>query len=235
MRVTYDNLPRALRAAGVAVLAAGLLSGCFGSSADSDTTPEAVTTGPPQIQPGRPGEPNQTGFFTPPEDQWNEADAKLATDMIPHHRQALDMSSLAPERAQNAKVKAIAERIHAEQEPEIELLETWLRDRGYGVPATPGADAHGHDDSAHAGMPGMATPEEMDALAAASGEEFDRMFLELMIRHHQGALDMIGVWAGKGIEIRMDEIASEINVTQVGEIRRMEDIIAELDGKPAQS
>ena len=234
MRATYDSIPRPVRGLAVGILAAGLLSGCFGSSetsaADGDT-PQAVTTGPPALQPGRPGEPNKTGFFTPAEDKWNDDDAKLATDMIPHHRQALDMSELAMEKGQNAKVKAIAERIHAEQEPEIELLEAWLTERGYAKPPTPGKDAHGHDDSGHADMPGMATPEQMDALAGAGGEEFDRMFLEMMIRHHEGALSMLGDWVGKGSEIRMQEIGSEINVTQIGEIRRMEDILEELDAQ----
>jgi uncharacterized protein (DUF305 family) len=230
MRSTTTIRPglRRLAPFAVAVAAAGLLTGSSDDPSAAET-PQATTTGPPPLQPGRPGEPNKTGGpVTVPPDKWNDFDAKLATDMIAHHRQALDMTSLAPTRGEGQQVKAIAARIHDEQEPEIELLETWLKDRGYAVPETPGADAHGHDDSAHEGMPGMATNEQMDALAAAKGEEFDRMFLEMMIRHHQGALTMLGEWAGKGSEIKMQEIGAEINVTQIGEIRRMEDMLNEM-------
>ena len=234
MRASSDNSSRRSRRPAVvaaAALAVALLAGCSGASSGGSTageTPEPVSSGPAPLQPGRPGEPNKTGSVTLPADKWNEADAEFAARMIPHHQQALEMAQLAVDRAAGRQVKAIAERIYVEQGPEMELLEDWLTERGYAAPERSAApDAHGHV-AASDDMEGMATPAQMEALTAAEGREFDRMFLEMMIRHHEGALSMVEQWAGEGSEIRMQEIGSEINVTQIGEIRRMHDLLDEV-------
>jgi len=218
-------------------LGIALLAGC--TSDDSDASPvaaaatSAAPTGPPPVQPGRPGEPNTTGSPTIAPDAWSTADVEFAGMMIPHHAQALEMSKLAPERAQNPKVKAMAARIEAEQGPEIEIFQAWLRDRGQEVPPADWT-AHQHDHSGSgsgmdpATMPGMASAEQLSALRSAKGAAFDTMFLQLMIRHHQGALTMIDSWGDTPGEIRMNEMASEVGVTQQGEINRMNDLLAEL-------
>ncbi|NHC15767.1 DUF305 domain-containing protein [Motilibacter deserti] len=216
------------------LLGAALLTACTSDDDSSAPVAGAMTapaeSGPPAIQPGSPGEPNTTGSPTIAPDTWSTADVEFATMMIPHHAQALEMSQLAPDRAQSPKVKAMAARIEAEQEPEIELFQAYLEERGQEVPP---ADwrTHGHGHHSGSGelqMEGMATEEELEALKAAKGSAFDEMFLRMMIRHHQGALTMIDKWGDTPGEIRMNEMASEVGVTQQGEINRMNDLLAEL-------
>src|SRR4051812_40505758 len=208
---------RAVRSAVAALaatgLAAGVLAGCTSSGDTADTA--AVATAPPAIQPGRPGERNTTGSPSIASETWSTADVEFAAKMIPHHAQALQMSALAPDHARSPKVKAMAARIEAEQKPEIELFKSWLRERGQEVPEADGGMAghdHGSMDMSAPDMPGMATPEQLAALAAADGTAFDRMFLTLMIRHHQGALTMADARAAGGMETRMGEMASEVSV-----------------------
>jgi uncharacterized protein (DUF305 family) len=149
-------------------------------------------------------------------------DVRFIRMMIPHHQQALEMAALVSARTQRGDLRLMAERITVSQQDEIALMERWLRARGEAVPS---ADAHhGHGAAEHAQMPGMATPEEMAALAALRGAEFDRRFLELMIRHHEGALAMVGELfatpgAGQGSEIY--GIASDLDADQRMEIERM--------------
>lgn len=163
-----------------------------------------------------------------PQPRHGAADVRFVTGMIPHHAQALQMVALVPERAASDAVKLMSERIAVSQRDEIALMERWLRDRGEPVP---GADsAHAHHGGAHDAMPGMLTPEEMQRLAAASGPEFDRLFLELMIRHHEGALAMVAQLFGTpggGQESAVFHIASEVDADQRMEIDRMR---AMLDG-----
>ena len=164
------------------------------------------------------------------------ADARFLQQMIGHHAQALEMAALVPGRAASDGLRLLAERIAVSQRDEIALMQDWLRARGEAVPAAEGHDAHhGHHGAgtAPAGMPGMAAPEEMARLAAASGTEFDRLFLELMIRHHEGALVMVAelfASPGAGQESRIFQIASEVDADQRMEIDRMRSM---LDGPPS--
>jgi uncharacterized protein (DUF305 family) len=157
-----------------------------------------------------------------PQPVHTDADVRFIQGMIPHHQQALEMAALVPERTAREDLRRMAERITVSQQDEIATMERWLRARGQSLPA---ADAHhGHGAGGHAGMPGMATPEEMAALAASRGAEFDRRFLELMIRHHEGALVMVAELfaspgAGQGSQIF--GIASEVDADQRMEIDRM--------------
>jgi uncharacterized protein (DUF305 family) len=156
-----------------------------------------------------------------------DADARFIQMMIPHHQQALEMAALVPERTQRDDLRLMAERITVSQQDEIATMERWLQARGQAAPA---ADAHaghgagGHAAAGHAHMPGMATPEEMARLAALRGPEFDRRFLELMIRHHEGALAMVAELfaspaGGQSSEIY--QIASDVDADQRMEIDRM--------------
>jgi uncharacterized protein (DUF305 family) len=157
-----------------------------------------------------------------------EADVRFIHGMIGHHAQALEMTALVPARAARADVRLMAERIDVSQRSEIDRMEQWLRARGVAVPAADAHHAHGahaqHGAGGEAAMPGMATPEEMARLAQATGAEFDQLFLELMIRHHEGALVMVEALFGSpggGQDPEMYSIASEVDADQRMEIDRM--------------
>lgn len=150
----------------------------------------------------------------------NEADVAFATGMIPHHQQALEMAEVAAERAADPKVKDLANRIEKAQDPEIEQMSGWLRDWGQPVP-TPGG---GH--AGHSGMPGMMSDAEMGSLMKASGADFDRMFLEMMIRHHEGAIEMAKEEQDKGANAEAKQLAGSIATSQSAEIEEMRDLLA---------
>ncbi|WP_078971801.1 DUF305 domain-containing protein [Streptomyces sp. WM6368] len=213
----------------LAAVAAGLLltlSGCQGDDG-SDRADDGRAT---IVAPGKPGE--KARHLTPeqaakakPDDSPNAADHAYVSRMIEHHRQALTMSALAPERAAADGVKRLAERITAAQKPEIGAMEKWLA--RYPAPATaPSAGAsagsgghpQGHD---HGAMPGMATEQQLKDLAAAGGADFDRLFLTLMTAHHEGAVKMAGEALAGGNNGAVEEMATEVVATQSAEIHRM--------------
>src|SRR3954462_10006007 len=139
-----------------------------------------------------PAPAQNTSAATPP----NEADVEFMSGMIPHHAQAVVMAGWAPSHGARQDVAILCERILVGQRDEIALMQTWLRDRGLAVPDAASTRHHmkmpngmEHDML----MPGMLSDEEMAALDRARGSEFDRLFLEGMIRHHQGAIDMVDV------------------------------------------
>ena len=142
--------------------------------------------------------------------------------MIPHHAQALEMVELLRDRTSNPRLHRLALRIEISQQDEIAMMQRWLRDRGE---KAPGAMAHhGHDGMMGELMPGMLTPEQMTQLAEAREAEFDRLFLEFMISHHEGALAMVGELfaspgAGQGSAIY--HFASDVEADQEMEMRRM--------------
>ena len=119
--------------------------------------------------------------------RYTEADVRFMQDMIPHHHQALVMSRLVPERTNRNELIEVAERIETSQADEIEFMKGWLAARGEDVPDPA---AHEAMQMSHE-MAGMASPEQMAALEAADGAEFDKLFLTLMIEHHEGALTMV--------------------------------------------
>jgi uncharacterized protein (DUF305 family) len=149
---------------------------------------------------------------------YNDADVTFARDMVPHHRQAIGMAQLAKGRAEDPRVLALAGRIEAAQGPEIDLLIGWLAgwDGGQGM---------GHGGS---GMGGMMSPGDMHALMAASGAEFDRLFLEQMIEHHTGAVEMAETEISAGRNAEAIELAETIRDDQTAEIAEMEQLLTEL-------
>jgi len=194
---------------------------------------------------------------------YTAADVRFMQQMIHHHAQAVRMSALVPARSSREDVRTLAERIDASQQAEIEMMRHWLAERHEMVPdpsmprsvhdsimgATHGAHesmsgmpgmagmpgaADAHDSTAML-MPGMLTPAEMAALAAATGPTFDRLFLEGMIRHHQGALTMVATLLatpGAAEEAQIFGFASDVDAGQRAEIRRMEAILATLPAAP---
>jgi uncharacterized protein (DUF305 family) len=150
----------------------------------------------------------------------SEADVRFAQRMIGHHGQALEMTRLVPGRAARADVRLLAERIEISQRDEIALMRRWLESRGASAPAPDARHDH-HAPSAGAGqtadgvspMPGMLSRDEMDRLARAEGATFDRLFLELMIRHHEGAVRMVEelfATPGGGQEPEIFRLASDV-------------------------
>jgi uncharacterized protein (DUF305 family) len=169
------------------------------------------------------------GIDTP----FNQADVDFMQGMIPHHAQAVKMASWAPTRGSNKRLLNLCERIGVGQTQEIKMMRLWLADRGQDVPA---ADAMRHKmkmgDMVHEMlMPGMLTDEEMAALEKARGKEWDRLFLLGMIKHHQGAIDMVDVLfksygAAQGDDIY--KFASDVYADQTTEIEVMKQMLAEI-------
>jgi uncharacterized protein (DUF305 family) len=200
-----------LGAAFVLCIASGGVAGCTGG----DDRPTSSV-----IVPDRPGEPNKTvpatkGSAPSP----GPADIRFVEMMVPHHEQAVEMAALAPTRATSDKVKGLADRIGAAQTAEIKQMRSWLRQHIRSV--------HGHGSAAgHSmNMPGMATPQQMDQLKNSTGQGFDRLFLTLMITHHQGALTMAHEELTKGTDVLIQEMAQEVVVTQTAEINRMRTLL----------
>ncbi|MDP1818793.1 MAG: DUF305 domain-containing protein [Acidimicrobiales bacterium] len=155
----------------------------------------------------------------------NDADVTFAQGMIPHHRQAIEMAELAPDRAEDERVLDLAQRIESAQAPEIAEMTGWLEDWDEDVPAE-GEGGHDEHDSG-SGVSGMMTTEDMDSLEAASGAEFDQMFLTMMIEHHNGALDMAETEVEDGQFHDAIALAEAIIDAQESEIAEMQAILDE--------
>ncbi|MCC5867825.1 MAG: DUF305 domain-containing protein [Gammaproteobacteria bacterium] len=189
----------------------------------------------PIIQPGAPGQPSRE--LTADEairiavTRFSPADVRFMQDMIPHHHQALVMSQLAPERTNRPELLEAARRIEASQADEIEFMKQWLTERGQSVP-DPAAHAAMHADH---GMAGMATPAQLEELAAARGTDFDRLFLTLMIRHHDGAVKMVEELLrqpGSAFDPVLFEFTSSITNDQIAEIEKMNVMMVSLSSDP---
>lgn len=151
-----------------------------------------------------------------PDRSYEDADIAFMQGMIEHHRQALAMTALVPDRTENRTIRLLADRIEVSQRDEIARMARWLNDRGR-------AEHHGGAGD-HSRMPGMLTAEQMARLESASGDEFDRLFLDFMIQHHEGALVMVAdlfATPGAGQEPQIFQFASEVDSDQRMEIERM--------------
>jgi uncharacterized protein (DUF305 family) len=153
---------------------------------------------------------------------FNDADVAFAQGMIGHHEQAIEMAEIAldPNAGASPEVLDLAGRIQSAQGPEIDLLTGWLT--SWGQPVQMDASA-GHD---MASMEGMMTAEEMDQLATLSGPEFDTMWMEMMIRHHQGAIAQSETVKAAGSNPEALALADQIIAAQSGEITEMEALLA---------
>ncbi|MGE0138343.1 MAG: DUF305 domain-containing protein [Ilumatobacteraceae bacterium] len=151
----------------------------------------------------------------------NDADVEFAQGMIAHHEQAIEMSEIAldPNRSAGPEVIDLATRIQAAQEPEIEQMTAWLT--AAGEPLTMDM-SEGHDMS---DMEGMMTAEQMDALAAATGADFDQMWLEMMIAHHEGAISQSETVKANGSNPDVLALADQIITAQQAEIAEMQALL----------
>jgi uncharacterized protein (DUF305 family) len=200
----------------VTVVGLAAAAGC-GSAAT------AVASHPPIVQPGAPGQASHEITADKAADlshvQFTDADVKFMQGMIGHHAQAIEMTELLYSRTNRDDMRALAKRIDISQADEINMMKHWLEVRGQEVP-----NEHAHHMHGATLMPGMLTQEEMDRLAAAKGDEFDRLFLEGMIKHHGGALTMVKdlfATPGAGQEVEIFSFASDVDADQRMEIDRM--------------
>ncbi|MFI8522002.1 DUF305 domain-containing protein [Streptomyces sp. NPDC085481] len=210
-RRVRGSVALALGAAAVFALAA-----CESGPDAGTSAPQAKGSGV-VVAPGKPGEPAKK--LSPeeaarllPDERPNGADFTYVQMMIEHHKQALTMTALVPQRAESPKVKKVAERISAAQGPEIGAMEGWLKNNGGPRPQT------GHD---HHSMPGMATEAQLAELRTARGKAFDTLFLQLMITHHEGAVTMAAEVLSQGNNVLVEEMAGDVIAQQTAEINRM--------------
>lgn len=158
----------------------------------------------------------------------NEADVAFATDMIQHHAQALAMVDLTVDRPLDSQVQRLADHIRAAQGPEIETMTDWLTGWNEKVPETMRDHANaGHDldDTDHPDMPGMMTAEDMKELEDASDAEFQTMWLEMMVEHHTGAVEMAKTEQEDGQYKPAVDLAVNVADAQTAEIEKMQSLL----------
>ena len=187
---------------------------------------------PVVVQPGAPGQPTKTlppttrATLPPP----SPADVKFMQGMIMHHAQAVEMTALIESHTESKELRSLGERISRSQSDEMNFMKRWLMARG--EPTLP-AMSHMpgmHMPDHHKLMPGMLTEKQMDALKKAKGKEFDRLFLEGMIQHHNGALTMVKDLfdsAGAGQDAELFNFATEVDTGQRAEIKVMQTMLGE--------
>ena len=189
----------------------------------------------PIINPGAPGQPSR--LLDADEARhvasagYTVGDMRFMQDMIPHHHQALEMSWLVADRARSAELIDLAGRIETSQKDEIEFMKGWLVERDETVPDPAAAHAMHTSHS----MAGMASPEDMARLAGASAEDFDRLYLELMIEHHKGALSMVKdllAQPGSAYDPVLFEFTTDITTDQQAEIERMSAMLLDYSSDP---
>ena len=193
-----------------ALLAAGalILTAC-GSTNDDDSTGHMPGMGPS-------GPMSSGGSMM---SNFNDADVTFATDMITHHRQAVEMAQLAATRAKSPEVKDLAASIESAQGPEIQTMSGWLRSWGHAVPE----EMTGMDMSGS--MPGMMSMEDMTMLQGLSGTSFDHKFLQMMIAHHRGAIEMARTEQSDGNNSETKALAAQIQEAQTAEISQMQGLL----------
>ncbi|NKR59079.1 DUF305 domain-containing protein [Rhodococcus hoagii] len=235
------NSKRMLVAVGSAAAVIALVAGCTSDESDDNATTSATTSASVSAS----GTAEQGGPH-------NDADVEYVQMMIPHHEQAVEMAELVPSRTGNPDIIALADQIEKAQGPEIEQMEGWLKAWGAPEPSkaeAPGATSDGMDHEGMEGdgtsmpmqsmpmtsmnsMPGMEggghgmmSAEQMQALENAKDAEFDKMWLELMIAHHQGAVASSEQILQTGESEQVRQLAQQIVSSQQAEIAQMEALL----------
>ena len=197
------SLPARVLAVLAAIAAAVFLSSCSSPASDGHTehehTEEPVITGQP------------AGF--------NADDVSFATNMIPHHQQAVELSALVPDRSTNPELVALAQQVSAAQQPEIETMKVFLVQWKENPDAGSGHEGHGGP------MAGMVDEGTMTKLQSLKGPEFDKLWLESMISHHQGAIEMAKAEIANGANVDAKRMAQTIIDTQQAEIGQMKQML----------
>jgi uncharacterized protein (DUF305 family) len=215
---------------GVVVIAAVVAVWLAGRGPDPAGAEDTGATAPNVVRPGAPGasssrlgtDPGQVETIAP-----TKADVDFVEGMIHHHQQALVMADYVPSRGSGASLKVLARRLRIGQDSEIKLMQQWLEANRGSVPGVPTSSGHaGHGEHTQL-MPGMLTAAELARMEAARGTAFDKLFLQGMIKHHQGALTMIGQLyaAGGGAQSELDKLVRDIDSDQTIEITRMRQLL----------
>jgi uncharacterized protein (DUF305 family) len=187
----------------VAMAAALVLSSCSSPASDGHTDHQ------------HPDDPVITG-----QPAGNNADdVAFATNMIPHHQQAVDLSAMVPDRSANAELIALAKQIAAAQQPQIEIMKVFLVQWNENPGTNSGHAGHGNT------MAGMVDAATMTKLESLNGPEFDKLWLESMISHHQGAIDMAKAEIANGDNVDAKALAENIVATQGTEIGQMKQML----------
>jgi uncharacterized protein (DUF305 family) len=219
------------------LFAASSATGLFSRLAHAQQADPAT---PVVVQPGAPGKPSRT---LPPSTKGtlpprSQADVEFMQGMIMHHSQAVEMTALIPSRTENQSLRSLGARISSSQSDEIRFMRRWLAVRGESVSlAMPAMPNMNMSQEEMALMPGMLTPEQMEALRKAKGAEFDDLFLAGMIQHHHGALTMVkGLFdtAGAAQDADLFNFATDADNTQRAEIRIMQAMLEKETSKESR-
>lgn len=203
------KLPRRVLFAGLAGIATlALAAGCGG---DDNTSMPSMNHGASGMAATAP--PGAAGSF-------NDADVTFAQNMIPHHQQAVQMAELAASRASDPEVNQLAGQIKAAQDPQIQTMTGWLT--AWGRPTMPSG---GHQGMS---MPGMMSDADMAKLMAAKGTDFDRMLAQMMIAHHNGAIQMARDEQVGGSNGGAKKLATTVEQTQTAEVAKLQQILDRL-------
>jgi uncharacterized protein (DUF305 family) len=229
------RLPRTFRhksaKEAMALLGVLMAVGGFAAVGTRKASAQQADGGQVIVQPGAPGEPSKTlpastRATLPP---LANSDVQFMQGMIMHHQQAVEMTALIESHTDDKDVHTLGAKITSSQSDEIRFMQRWLATRGQAtsmeMPGMPGMDMGGKP---MAPMPGMLTPQQMEALRKAKGAEFDHLFLTGMIQHHNGALIMVKDLfdtAGAGQDAELFNFASDVDNTQRAEIRIMQKLL----------
>jgi uncharacterized protein (DUF305 family) len=212
------------------LLSALAVASCRTGSGSSAVPASGAGSSPPIVQPGAPGQASRVIAADKATDlsrvAFTAADVRFMQGMIGHHEQAVEMVALVPSRTNREAMKKLALRIDVSQADEIKMMQHWLEVRHQEVPGPHAMHMHGATL-----MPGMLTPDEMTRLGEAKGDEFDRLFLEGMIKHHGGALTMVKDLfdtKGAGQDVEVFSFASDVDADQRMEIDRMGGMLKEI-------
>ena len=219
---------RIIRVARAVAPASFIFAAACQATSPADVSQASATTAPPaehQHTPGMVMAPARadTGMV-----HQMDPDVRFMHHMTMHHAQALEMTSLVPSRNASQGLGLLAERIDVSQKDEIALMRRWLERRGKPLPPT-------GEHAMHMAMPGILTGAEMARLRAARGSEFERLFLELMIKHHEGALTMVAELLGSQGAAQDSELyalVSDIEADQRAEIARMQSMLRAMGARP---
>ena len=199
-----------------ALAAGALLAGCSGSAQGHGDMP-GMATGSSSVS------------VPVPQGDHTQADVTFAQQMVPHHQQAVEMAKLVPSHSTNQKVLELASQIQQAQDPEIQKMTGWLQTWGAPAPTTgmnmPGMNMPGMD---HGSMPGMMTSDDMTKLGQVKGAAFDRLWLQMMIQHHQGAVEMAKTELQQGASNEARQLAQQIIDTQQKEIATMNQLLSQV-------
>ncbi|MFI2347881.1 DUF305 domain-containing protein [Streptomyces sp. NPDC019443] len=209
MNAHHKQIRRTALVAATAV-AALVLAACGGGGHDMGST-ESGSSSAATTAPAKAGD-------------HNAADVAFSTEMIQHHRQAVEMAELAATRASSTETKDLATKIKGAQDPEIKTMSGWLTSWGEEVPAD--MSGMGHDMSS--AMPGMMSTDDMDKLGKAKGAEFDKAFAEMMIKHHEGAIEMAKTEKAEGEYAPAKRLADDVIRAQTAEIEQMNKMLGKI-------